>query len=108
MKTCEDIHICYDGTVRDIAGRIYQLSYGRSGHDPTQVVKDKSGKSTFCNVSRLVDRINYRLSNNMSSNDIKINILTGFHGIGIKKAEKLLNNFDVDSKLDELISLVKP
>ena len=35
IKLTEDMKIQYDGTVSDIPGKIYQMSYGNNGLDPT-------------------------------------------------------------------------
>ena len=43
------------------------------------------------------------LRNTMSADDVKINILTAFHGIGVKTAEKLIKEEVINSILDELI-----
>lgn len=56
-KLTEDIHIQYDGTVRDTTGRIYQLAYGEDGLDPIQTVKAKN-TGEVCNVERLVNKLN--------------------------------------------------
>ena len=63
IKLTEDIKVQYDGTVRDITGKIYQISYGRDGFDPVSTVK-VGGSQEVCDVSRLVNRLNmdYELS----------------------------------------------
>ena len=60
LKTCEDIQVKYDGTVRDSVGKIYQYSYGSLGFDATKVVP-VPGFSTKqpCDVGRLVQKLNY-------------------------------------------------
>jgi len=57
VKLTEDIICQYDGTVRDVTGRIYQLSYGDDGNDPTTTTK-VNGKQEVCNISRMVNRLN--------------------------------------------------
>ena len=57
VKLTEDIKIQYDGTVRDVPGNIYQLSYGECGLDPTCTVKVKNLQQS-CDITRLVDRLN--------------------------------------------------
>ena len=57
IKLTEDVKIHYDGTVRDATGRVFQASYGGDGMDPVKTVK-VDGKQTFCDVQRVVDRIN--------------------------------------------------
>jgi DNA-directed RNA polymerase beta' subunit len=56
-KLTEDIHIQYDGTVRDTTGRVYQMSYGEDGLDPIQTVKAKN-TGEVCDVGRLVNKLN--------------------------------------------------
>lgn len=57
VKLTEDIKIQYDGTVRDVPGNIYQLSYGECGFDPTCTVKVNNLQQS-CDITRLVDRLN--------------------------------------------------
>tara|TARA_Y100000389_G_scaffold123759_1_gene121099 strand:- start:655 stop:3420 length:2766 start_codon:yes stop_codon:yes gene_type:complete len=57
VKLTEDIKIQYDGTVRDTFGKIYQLSYGENGFDPSKVVKVNK-KLQVCNISRIVNKLN--------------------------------------------------
>jgi len=59
IKLTEDIKIQYDGTVRDQTGKIYQLSYGDDGFDPTHTVKVGETQE-FCDVSRLVSKLNLK------------------------------------------------
>jgi DNA-directed RNA polymerase beta' subunit len=56
-KLTEDIHIQYDGTVRDTIGRVYQLAYGEDGMDPIQCVKAKN-TGEACDVGRLINKLN--------------------------------------------------
>lgn len=56
VKLNEDIKIYPDYTVRDINGRIYQYIFGEVGYDPAAVLT-VNGRQTFCNVSRIVDRL---------------------------------------------------
>jgi DNA-directed RNA polymerase beta' subunit len=57
VKVCEDIQVRYDGTVRDVTGKIYQLAYGETAWDPSQTVKVGEAQEA-CNVSRLVEQLN--------------------------------------------------
>ena len=57
VKLTEDIHIGYDGTVRDTSGKIYQTVYGESGFDPTTTV-NVGNVQEACDITRLVDRLN--------------------------------------------------
>jgi DNA-directed RNA polymerase II subunit RPB1 len=57
IKLMEDMKIEYDGTVRDSTGKIYQFVYNEDGFDPAHMVK-VDGKRDFCNVTRIVDRLN--------------------------------------------------
>ena len=59
VKLTEDIKIQYDGTVRDSIGKIYQLSYGNNGLDPSLTVK-VDGIHQACDVSRLVTKLNMK------------------------------------------------
>lgn len=40
VKLTEDITIQYDGTVRDVNKRLYQMCYNQKGYDPTKIYKD--------------------------------------------------------------------
>jgi DNA-directed RNA polymerase beta' subunit len=57
IKLTEDIKVQYDGTVRDIPGNIFQLSYGDYGLDPTTTVKVNDDQQP-CDISRMVTRLN--------------------------------------------------
>ena len=57
IKLTEDMKIQHDGTVRDVAGNIYQMSYGQNGVDPICTVK-VSGNQEICDVSRIISRLN--------------------------------------------------
>ena len=57
VKVCEDIKVCYDGTVRDTTGKIYQTSYGENGYDACHMVK-VGNTLDCCDVGRLIDRLN--------------------------------------------------
>lgn len=63
VKLTEDIKVQYDGTVRDVSGRIYQFIYGEMGTDPTQTVKVHD-KQQFCDVGRLIDKLNMKFETN--------------------------------------------
>lgn len=58
VKVCEDMETQYDGSVRDIVGNIYQLSYGQNGWDPSRTMKVK-GEQEVCDVERLINKLNY-------------------------------------------------
>jgi DNA-directed RNA polymerase beta' subunit len=58
VKVMEDVQIRYDGTVRNSQGSIIQWAYGDDGLDRTCTVVNKDGESEFCDVSRIVDRLN--------------------------------------------------
>ncbi len=55
IKINEDIKICYDNTVRDPIGLIYQYSYNDNMYDP---IKTKNNE--FCDINRLVNRLNLK------------------------------------------------
>lgn len=57
IKLIEDVKICYDGTVRDAIGSIYQLTYGEDGFDPKQMIRVKDANE-FCNISSIVNKLN--------------------------------------------------
>ncbi len=59
VKLTEDIVVKHDGTVRDITGKIYQLTYGEHGIDPTTMVK-VNGTQEVCDVSRIVGKLNMK------------------------------------------------
>lgn len=59
IKLTEDMKVQNDGTVRDIPGKIYQLTYGQNGIDPTCTVKVK-GESEICDISRIVTKLNMK------------------------------------------------
>lgn len=56
-KLTENIFVSNDGCVKDTGEKIYQFVYGENGFDPTKVVK-VNGVLQFCNLSRLVSRLN--------------------------------------------------
>lgn len=58
VKVMEDVQVRYDGTVRNSQGSIIQWAYGDDGFDRTCTVINKNGENEFCNVSRIVDRLN--------------------------------------------------
>ena len=59
VKCMEDIQVKYDGTIRDTSNTLYQCTYGETGLDPSSLVKTKAtGEMDFCDVSRLVDKLN--------------------------------------------------
>lgn len=57
VKLTEDMKSQYDGTVRDMTGKMYQISYGDLGLDPTMTVKVK-GQQEACDVGRLIGKMN--------------------------------------------------
>ena len=59
IKLTEDLKVQYDGTIRDVQGNIYQMTYGGTGIDPATTVKVE-GRQEICNVSRMVDELNMR------------------------------------------------
>lgn len=74
-KITENIFVTNDGIVKDNSGKIYQFTYGENGFDPTKVLK-VNGIMQFCNVSRLVSRLNSDYEHKMlkfrESNEPKI------------------------------------
>jgi DNA-directed RNA polymerase II subunit RPB1 len=59
VKLTEDMKIQHDGTVRDTPGKIYQMSYGQLGFDPTCTVKVKNDQE-MCDITRMVARLNMK------------------------------------------------
>ena len=57
VKLGEDVQVKNDGTVRDASNNIIQFQYGNNNLDPTKTVM-VNGKQQFCNISRMVDRLN--------------------------------------------------
>ena len=68
VKLTEDIKIQYDGTVRDVTGKMYQVSYGDNGLDPVMTTKVK-GLQESCDVSRLVDKLNTKYKTTIDRQD---------------------------------------
>ena len=62
IKLTEDIKINYDGTVRDVTGNIFQISYGEMGLDPISTTKVKN-EQQICDISRLIKRLNLKHEN---------------------------------------------
>ena len=59
IKLTEDMKLQQDSSVRDVSGKIYQLSYGDNGFDPTATVK-VNGKQQMCDISRICDKLNMK------------------------------------------------
>lgn len=57
LKLCEDLHIAHDGTIRNVKQEVASFSPGINGYDTTQVV-NVNGEEQFCNIDRLVNRLN--------------------------------------------------
>lgn len=64
IKLCEDIHITYDGTVRDQSGKVYQFIFGGNGYDPRKLIKVNK-KPTFTNVEKITERLNIKYENKL-------------------------------------------
>lgn len=65
IKLMEDIKIQYDGTVRDVVGKIYQFSYGETGYDPVETIK-VGDKQDIIDVGRVIDRLNMKRENKIN------------------------------------------
>jgi DNA-directed RNA polymerase beta' subunit len=52
VKLTEDITVHYDGTVRDIRKRQYQMAYNETGYDPTKLLNGQ-----ICNVQQILQEI---------------------------------------------------
>jgi DNA-directed RNA polymerase beta' subunit len=61
VKLTEDITVHYDGTVRDLTGRRFQMTYGDMGYDPTKLVR-VDGHQEVCNIENLARRLEKELS----------------------------------------------
>ena len=59
IKLTEDMRIQYDGSVRDVTGRVYQMAYDDSGFDPIHTVNVK-GTQESCDISRLISKLNMK------------------------------------------------
>lgn len=57
VKILEDVQVKYDGTVRNVSGDIIQWSYANDGLDRSQTIP-KGQHTDFCDISRIVDRLN--------------------------------------------------
>jgi DNA-directed RNA polymerase beta' subunit len=70
VKLLEDIQIQSDQTVRDTNGNIFQSVYGDYGFDPRMTVNN----GNFCDVSRIVNRLNMNYSENDDDEELVINL----------------------------------
>lgn len=70
IKIAEDIQVKYDGTVRNSANSIIQMSYGENSLDPTHTIF-KKGVPLPCNVSRIIQKINHHHVKKKLSQDKK-------------------------------------
>lgn len=61
IKIAEDIQIKYDGTVRNSVNNIIQMAYGDNFMDPVHTTF-LGEKGVACDVGRLVERVNFDLS----------------------------------------------
>lgn len=52
VKLTEDITVQYDGTVRDVNKRYYQIAYNELGYDPTKLFNNQ-----ICNVQQIIDSV---------------------------------------------------
>ena len=59
IKLTEDMRIQYDGSVRDVTGRLYQMAYDDTGFDPIHTV-NVQGVQESCDVSRLISKLNMK------------------------------------------------
>jgi DNA-directed RNA polymerase beta' subunit len=64
IKLTEDMRIQYDGSVRDVTGRLYQMAYDDSGFDPIHTVNVK-GVQESCDISRLINKLNMKHEENI-------------------------------------------
>ena len=59
IKLTEDMRVQYDGSIRDVTGRVYQMAYDDSGFDPIHTVNVK-GNQESCDISRLISKLNMK------------------------------------------------
>jgi DNA-directed RNA polymerase beta' subunit len=71
IKLEEDMKVTYDGTVRDAQNNIYQFAYGNTGIDCKKTVRVGSSQE-FCDVSRIIDRLNTSYEVEMERNEISV------------------------------------
>ena len=68
-KNFEDILIAYDGSVRNIAGKIYQFAYS-DGFDASNLIPTESTKTgnlyNFINLDNIVNKLNNKYEKNIS------------------------------------------
>ena len=69
IKLTEDMKVQHDGSVRDVPGKLFQMSYGESGVNPTCTVK-VGAEQEICDITRMVSRLNmnYELKSNKKHN----------------------------------------
>lgn len=97
VKNMEDVQVRYDGTVRDATNRVYQFTYGGNNYDPCKTIP-VDGKPQFCNVDRLVNKLNGQFENNIRAVeylDILPEVKTSAEFISKKKT-------DLAQKMSEL------
>ena len=70
IKLTEDMRIQYDGSVRDVTGRVYQMAYDDTGFDPIHTVNVK-GTQESCDISRLITKLNMKHEENIGCNESK-------------------------------------
>jgi DNA-directed RNA polymerase beta' subunit len=70
IKLTEDMRIQYDGSVRDVTGRVYQMAYDDSGFDPIHTVNVK-GTQESCDISRLISKLNMKHEERMGIDESK-------------------------------------
>jgi DNA-directed RNA polymerase beta' subunit len=115
IKVCEDIQVKYDGSVRDTSGKVYQMSYGDNGLNPTQTVK-VGEEQQACDIFRMANRLNLQYEINKQDTetckDIKKKSDKKLSRVGYLKAiatitgtRKLYKGLTIDQlaeKLEEL------
>lgn len=103
IKVCEDIQVQYDGSVRDMTGKIYQMSYGDTGLNPCMTVK-VGGKQEACDISRMVDRLNLQYEIKNEENEIKKSELTSkiYDITGRKNIYKEWDVEELEQRLESL------
>ncbi len=112
IKVCEDIQVKYDGSVRDTSGKVYQMSYGDTGMNPSQTVKVGEDQQA-CDIFRMVNRLNLQCEikkqNNKVEKKVEKKILSRVGYLkaiakktGVRKLYKGLTLEELAQKLEEL------
>lgn len=99
----------YDGTVRDVTGKVYQIIYGEDGFDLTRTIR-KKGVHHFCDIERLAERLNYDHERKLNVVEDIINITENKTAVstewGLEELEQRFKIMSVTEK-DVLIDKIR-